>query len=187
MGSLVVAQWLLSCGTRLLVAACMWDLVPWPGIEPRPPALGTWSLIYCSIREVPFVGIFLITNNPISLQAVFGQKYSESTTATLALGSVVWKLEGDQELSGDRRINKWYFMGIRFEEAGGPSSTRRQRLPERNGHFQAPPRTAPFWLLCCYLPSGERGSPPRLSSRMQVQYHIFYLFGGKARNPSFNF
>ena len=22
----------------------MWDLVPWPGIEPRPPALGVWSL-----------------------------------------------------------------------------------------------------------------------------------------------
>ena len=25
-----------SCG--------MWDLVPWPGIEPRPPALGVWCL-----------------------------------------------------------------------------------------------------------------------------------------------
>ena len=36
-GSLVVA-------CELLVAACMWDLVPRSGIEPGPPALGTQSL-----------------------------------------------------------------------------------------------------------------------------------------------
>ena len=29
------APWLWLVGS--LVAACMWDLVPWPGIEPRPP------------------------------------------------------------------------------------------------------------------------------------------------------
>ena len=28
--------WTLSCG--------MWDLVPWPRMEPRSPALGAWSL-----------------------------------------------------------------------------------------------------------------------------------------------
>ena len=34
---------------RVLVAACevfscsMWDLVPWPGIEPGPPAMGAQS------------------------------------------------------------------------------------------------------------------------------------------------
>ena len=26
--------------TGSLVVACMWDLVPWPGIEPGPPAWG---------------------------------------------------------------------------------------------------------------------------------------------------
>ena len=31
---------------RVLVAACMWDLVPRPGIEPRPPALGAQSLTH---------------------------------------------------------------------------------------------------------------------------------------------
>ena len=46
MGSLVVA-------CELLVAACMWDLVPWPGIEPGPPALGAQSLTHCATREVP--------------------------------------------------------------------------------------------------------------------------------------
>ena len=30
----------------------MWDLVPWPGIEPRPPALGVCSLNHCATREV---------------------------------------------------------------------------------------------------------------------------------------
>ena len=31
----------------------MWDLVLWPGIEPEPPALGTWNLIHWTTREVP--------------------------------------------------------------------------------------------------------------------------------------
>ena len=31
----------------------IWDLVPWLGIEPRPPALGAWSLSHWTIREVP--------------------------------------------------------------------------------------------------------------------------------------
>ena len=35
----------LGCG--------MWDLVPWPGIEPRPPALGAQSLKHWTTREVP--------------------------------------------------------------------------------------------------------------------------------------
>ena len=33
---LVVVSGILSCGMR--------DVVPWPGIEPRPPALGAWRL-----------------------------------------------------------------------------------------------------------------------------------------------
>ena len=43
----------------------MWDLVPWPGIEPGPPALGVWSLSHWTTREVPlflflvFVFVFL--------------------------------------------------------------------------------------------------------------------------------
>ena len=31
----------------------MWDLVPWPGIEPGPPALGGWSLSHWTTRKVP--------------------------------------------------------------------------------------------------------------------------------------
>ena len=31
----------------------MWKLVPWPGMEPRPPALGAQSLGHWATREVP--------------------------------------------------------------------------------------------------------------------------------------
>ena len=34
-----------SCG--------MWDLFPWPGMEPMPPELGVWSLNHWTMREVP--------------------------------------------------------------------------------------------------------------------------------------
>ena len=47
-------------GSSIFVAACrvffscsMWDLVPWPGIEPGPPALKAWNLSLWTTREVP--------------------------------------------------------------------------------------------------------------------------------------
>ena len=49
----------LSCSTRDLFVVCgifscgMQDLVPWPGIEPRSPALGARSLNHWTTREVP--------------------------------------------------------------------------------------------------------------------------------------
>ena len=51
----------LSCGMqdlsvvacRLWVAACVLGLVPWPGIEPWPPAWGAQSLTHWTTREVP--------------------------------------------------------------------------------------------------------------------------------------
>ena len=53
--------WLL----QVLVAECgifscsTWDLVPWPGIEPGPPALGAQSLSHWTTREIPEFRIFL--------------------------------------------------------------------------------------------------------------------------------
>ena len=35
----------------------MWDLVPWPGIEPRPPALGALSRNHWTTREAPISGL----------------------------------------------------------------------------------------------------------------------------------
>ena len=37
----------------------IWDLVPWPGIKPWPPALGAQSLSHWATREVPNFGLIL--------------------------------------------------------------------------------------------------------------------------------
>ena len=37
----------------VLVASCLRDLVPQPGIQPGPPALGAQSLTHWTTREVP--------------------------------------------------------------------------------------------------------------------------------------
>ena len=47
----------LSCSILSLHCG-MWDLVPWPGIEPRPPALGAPSLIHWTTREIPYTWHF---------------------------------------------------------------------------------------------------------------------------------
>ena len=39
------SMWTLSCS--------MWDLFPWSGVEPGPPALGVQSLSHWTTREVP--------------------------------------------------------------------------------------------------------------------------------------
>ena len=43
-----------SCGMYSLSCG-MWDLVPWPEIEPGPPALGIWHLSHWTTREVPVI------------------------------------------------------------------------------------------------------------------------------------
>ena len=50
---LVAACRLLVAAPGLLVAECMWDLVPRPGIEPGPPALWAQSLTHWTTGEVP--------------------------------------------------------------------------------------------------------------------------------------
>ena len=49
----------LSCG--------MWGLVPWPGIEPRPPALGVQSLSHWITTKVPEFFFQTNENNYYSL------------------------------------------------------------------------------------------------------------------------
>ena len=53
----------LSCGTWALPSSlwhaksfscAMWDLAPWPGIEPRPPALGVQSLSHWKHQGSPY-------------------------------------------------------------------------------------------------------------------------------------
>ena len=49
---LVAACRCFSCGMRAL-SRSMWNLVLWPGIKPRPPSLGMWSISHWTIREIP--------------------------------------------------------------------------------------------------------------------------------------
>ena len=53
----------LHCGMQILSCG-MWDLVPWPGIKPRPPALGAWSLSYWTTREVSCTYLFKLQFYP---------------------------------------------------------------------------------------------------------------------------
>ena len=50
----VVACEIFTCITRTLGCG-MGDLVPWPGIELRPPVLEVWSFSHWTIREAPCV------------------------------------------------------------------------------------------------------------------------------------
>ena len=44
--------WVLVAA-RGIFGCSMWDLVPWPGMEPGSPALGAWGLSCWMTREVP--------------------------------------------------------------------------------------------------------------------------------------
>ena len=46
-------MWTVSWGMR--------NLVPWPGITPGPPALGTWSLSHWTTRKSPLWGAWFIS------------------------------------------------------------------------------------------------------------------------------
>ena len=52
--------WVLFAVQYLLL--CIWDLAPWPGVEPQIPSLGMRSLSHWTIREIPSLFI-LIPNN----------------------------------------------------------------------------------------------------------------------------
>ena len=45
--------------TALDLSCSMWDLFPWPGIEPGPPALGDWSLSHWTTMGSPQDTTFL--------------------------------------------------------------------------------------------------------------------------------
>ena len=54
---------------RTVSVACkliwgMWDLIPWPGIEPSFPALGAWSLSHWTTREIPVCRNFSRARSP---------------------------------------------------------------------------------------------------------------------------
>ena len=50
---LVAAYGIFSCS--------MWNLVPRPGVKPRPPAMGTWNLSYWITRDPQVIFFFFFT------------------------------------------------------------------------------------------------------------------------------
>ena len=49
---LVVTHGIFSWGMQTL-SGSLWNLVPWPGIKPGPPALGVWSLSHWNHQGSP--------------------------------------------------------------------------------------------------------------------------------------
>ena len=91
-----LAAWLFW----VLVAACRifgcstWDLVPWPGIEPGPPALGAQSLSLWAARKVP---------KKIYLNFYKNLVFSEGVLFCLGSSSCGWHLS---EMRRDRNKKK---------------------------------------------------------------------------------
>ena len=102
----------LSCG--------LWDLVPSPGIKPRPPALGAQGLSHCATREVlrymvlirplswtlGFPGSKVVKNPPVKAEDTgdeirsLGQEdplEQERATHSIILA---WKVHGQRSLAG---------------------------------------------------------------------------------------
>ena len=104
---------------RVLVAACMWDLVPRPGIKPGPPTLGAWSLTHWTTREVPEV-YFLLTlqGNPIG-------DLPWDSVGTLAFHGTVW---------GPRLLAS---RGSSSEASTGSSPFSQRKHKERVGNSKA--------------------------------------------------
>ena len=90
----------LSCG--------IWDLVPWPGIEPGSPALGVQSLSHWSTREVPLMAPFnLIT----SLKALSSN--TVTYWGTRGSGVNIWLVVGGRQWSPlESCCNLWLFFFI---------------------------------------------------------------------------
>ena len=76
-------RWVLVAAHEIFVAACVWDIVPRPGIEPGPPALGVRSLTHWTTREVPVILIF----RPQGLGGLQTRKCGPQPLESLALAS----------------------------------------------------------------------------------------------------
>ena len=54
----------LSCSRTL--SCGMWDPVPWPGIEPRPPTLEAWSLSHWTTGKSPSLYLRMLITGPLN-------------------------------------------------------------------------------------------------------------------------
>ena len=110
----------------------IWDLVPWPGIEPGPPALGTWSLSHQTTREAtatskqsfsgtqpcPFIqDCFSLTTAVLSSwQRLFGMQYPKYWQSGPLRNSL--PMPGQDCLPRQARISKWFPWRVRSVNVG---------------------------------------------------------------------
>ena len=87
-------MWTLSCS--------MWDLVPWPGMEPGPPALGTPNFSHCTTREVP-------TAEDFNSSASFPKCHAWELLVGISFPTLEWEVkcrEKDREnKGGEERVS----------------------------------------------------------------------------------
>ena len=70
----------------------MWDLVPWPGIEPGPPALGAQSLSHWTARETPVVDFYCVLPVCTELSRNILHLSSPQTVKADGIRSMCWCL-----------------------------------------------------------------------------------------------
>ena len=97
-------SWLQPTGSSILVVKCgifscgVWDLVPWSGIEPQPPALGTLNLSHWTSREGPlshFSLPFPTTDEHLVCKAIWALKILQTTEFyhyKNILSLTIWKI-----------------------------------------------------------------------------------------------
>ena len=124
----------------------MWDLVPWPGIKPGPPALGMRSLSYWTTREVPQVSewwgcgenvICLNSRTAASfphLRPLFRSTLESSCECSSGVGVGRWLQGFCFQFSGRRKVNQeetWALSSLR-----SPGPTHFSRMPNEGAQLQ---------------------------------------------------
>ena len=104
---LVVTHRIFSCHVQTL-SCSKWDLVLWPGIISRPPALGAQSLHHWTIKEVP-------------------RQYLIFCNVLLIFYSVLWKTQFG-ELQGQLEIFKREFLHVKIFSSSSILSINKVRI-----------------------------------------------------------
>ena len=80
----------------------MWDLVPWPGTKPRPPAVGAQSLSHWTTREV--LRIWILNFHSLSCQTTLCSRTAGKTGSSL-LERLDWHSLGFQREAVTQHAN----------------------------------------------------------------------------------
>ena len=91
---------ILSCDISA-VSCGIWDIVPWPGIKPRSPALGVWSLSHQTTREASCSllgwGLYLVDLTVLPFY-LYKKKYFLGTWNTDSWICLLWTVTAAMKL-----------------------------------------------------------------------------------------